>query len=387
MSQTWRGRPTIAEVSTAALAHNFRCVRARLRPGVEILAVVKADAYGHGALGAARVFAAAGAAALGVATVEEGAELRAGGVEIPVVVLGGHVLGQEEALLAHRLTPVIWDLERARALDGAVARTGAGGPVPVHLKVDTGMGRLGLRPEELPEFARALQALRHLEVAGLCSHFANAEAVDTAVADAQLARFREAMAALAAAGIRPRHCHIANSAAVLSRPDAHFTMVRPGLVLYGIAPAPHLASVVRLQPAMRLRTTVLQLKQVPPGTPVSYGGTYVTRRQSRIGVLPIGYADGYWRSLSNRAAVLVRGRRAPVAGRVCMDHTMVDLTEVPGVQEGDDVWLWGPAEGPAIDAAEVAAWGGTIAYEVLTSVGKRVPRRMVESFSASSAVD
>ncbi len=354
------GRPTVAEVSLAALRHNCRRVRELVGPGVAVLAVVKADAYGL----------AAGAWGLGVSSVAEGAELRRAGVTAPIVVLGGVFAGEEQAVVAGDLEVALWDADRARAL------ASPSHPVRVHLKVDTGMTRLGLDLAQVREFGELVRGTPGLEIAGVFSHFASADAVDTAAARAQAARFAGAVEALAAAGIRPRHVHLANSAGVLAAPGAHFTMVRPGIMLYGYAPASHLAERAALRPAMRLSTTITQTRHVPVGTPVSYAGTFVTARPSTIATLPVGYADGYHRLASNRAQVVVRGRRAPVAGRVCMDHTMIDVTGVDGVERGDGVLLFGDGLG----ADELAAWCETISYEMLTAVGKRVPRVHVEEW-------
>jgi alanine racemase len=370
-----QGRPTVAEVSLAALRHNGRRVRELIGPGVSVLAVVKADGYGHGAVMAARAFADAGAWGLGVSSVAEGVELRQAGVALPTVVLGGAFAGDEAEVVAHELQVAVWDAGRARALDAAAR--GAGRRVGVHLKVDTGMSRLGVDPASLSEFAAAVRGLAALDIVGVFSHFASADAVDTASALAQIARFEDAVRALAETGVRPPLVHLANSAGVLAAPSAHFTMVRPGIMLYGYAPAPHLARQAGVVPAMRLQSGIAQVRRVPAGTPVSYGATFVTRRPSTIATLPIGYADGLHRLASNRASVLVRGRRAPVAGRVCMDHTMIDATDVPGVVAGDRVVLFGDG----IGADEVAGWCETISYEVLTSVGRRVPRHYVEDFT------
>jgi alanine racemase len=379
MYQT-HGRPTVAEVSLAALRANCRQVRALVAPAVAVMAVVKADAYGHGAAVAARAFVEAGAAALGVSTVEEGRDLRAAGVPAPIVVLGGCFPGEEPAAAAADLAAAVWTVDAARAL--AAAAVAAGRRARVHVKVETGMGRLGVAVGDVGAFGTALRDLPGVEVSGVFSHFASADAVDTVAARAQLARFRAAVEALAAAGVRPPLVHLANSAAVLSAPDAHFSMVRPGLVLYGYAPAPHLAR-VPLRPAMRLRTAVAQARRVDAGTPIGYGGTFVTARPSTIAVLPVGYADGYHRLASNRARVLVRGRRVPVAGRVCMDHTMIDVTDVGGaVAAGEPVVLFGAQDGAALGADELAAWCDTIPYEMLTAVGRRVPRAHVEEFDA-----
>jgi alanine racemase len=340
-----------------------------------VLAVVKADAYGHGAVPAARVFLEAGAWGLGVSSVAEGVELRRVGIDAPIVVLGGTFTGDERDVVAHDLAVALWDPARARSLDAA-ARA-AGRNVAVHVKIDTGMTRLGLDLASVREFGELVRGLAGLETAGVFSHFASADAVDTAEARAQIARFEQAVEALASAGVRPPLVHLANSAGVVAAPAAHFTMVRPGIMLYGYAPAPHLAQRAGVVPAMRLQTAIAQARRVPAGTRVSYAGTFVASRPSTIAALPVGYADGYHRLLSNRAQVLVRGRRAPVAGRVCMDHTMIDVTDVPEVQAGDRVILFGDG----IGADELAGWCETISYELLTAVGRRVPRVYVEDFT------
>src|SRR5213592_2553280 len=331
------GRPTVAEVSLSALRHNCRRARELVGPGVAVLAVVKADAYGHGAVPAARAFLDAGAWGLGVSGVAEGRELRRAGLTAPIVVLGGAFAGEERDVAADDLEVALWDPERARAL------AAAGRPVRVHLKVDTGMTRLGLDAAQVRAFGELVRGMKGLEIAGVFSHFASADAVDTAAARAQA---------------------------------AHFTMVRPGIILYGYAPAPHLAERAAVRPAMRLRTAIAHTRRVPAGTPVSYAGTFVTARPSTIASLPVGYADGYHRLASNRAQVVVRGRRAPVAGRVCMDHTMIDVTDVDGADVGERVVLFGDGLG----ADELAGWCETISYEVLTAVGKRVPRVHVEEW-------
>jgi alanine racemase len=373
------GRPTIAEVSLSALRGNCRQVRELVGPGVAVMAVVKADAYGHGAARAALAFLEAGAKSLGVSTVEEGTELRRAGLAAPIVVLGGVFPGEEAALVKHDLATAVWTLERARSI-GAAAQA-AGQVAAVHVKVDTGMTRLGLDLADVHAFGEAIRGVAGVCVAGVFSHMASADAVDTATARAQIERFGSAVEALAATGIRPELVHLANSAAVLAAPGAHFTMVRPGIMLYGYAPAPHLAARAALRPALRLRTALAQVRAVPAGTAVGYAGTFVATRPSRIGVLPVGYADGYHRLASNRASVLVRGQRAPVAGRVCMDHTMVDVTDVGDVAPTEPVVLMGGQGAGMIGADEVAEWCETISYEVLTSVGRRVPRVYVEEFT------
>jgi alanine racemase len=366
------GRPTFAAVNAAALRQNFAALRAAVGPQVAVLAVVKANAYGHGAALVAPLLEAAGADYLGVATVDEGIDLRAAGIRKPILVLTGIGRNDLSAVRAHRLSVAILHREMVREL----AEAGPGAPLPIHIKVDTGMGRIGLLPAEVPALLDDIRRAGTFVLDGVFSHFANADSVDRDYCDYQLAAFRQAVAALEAAGARPRWIHLANSAAVLTRPDAHFTMVRPGIALYGISPVATAVPVptTELRPVMRLVTHVWQLKTVPAEFPVSYGQTFVTRQPSTIATLPIGYADGYSRRLSSRASVLIRGQRAPVVGRVCMDLTMVDVTDIGGVRRGDEVVLWGNQDGATISVSEVAAWQDTIAYEVLTGVGKRVPR-------------
>jgi alanine racemase len=367
-----RGRPTVAEVSLGALRCNFQQVRTLVGPRVGILAVVKANGYGHGAVPASRAFVGEGAAALGVATVEEGAELRAAGLRVPILLLGGTVPGQEEDVLDLELTPAVWDLERARALgELAAARNRR---LPVHLKIDTGMGRLGVLPDDVTAIGRGLAELPGLEVQGVFSHFACAEDVSGPAVAEQVRLFAVAVEDLAAEGVHPPEIHLANSAAVMTLAGAHASMVRPGIMLYGAPPDPALASRARLTPAMRFRSSVIQVKRVPAGTAVSYGQTFRTGRPSVLATVPVGYADGYPRVLSNRAEVLVQGQRAPVVGRVCMDLTVVDVTGISGVGAGTEVVLWGHQGKAEITCAEVAAWADTIPYELLTGVGMRVPR-------------
>ena len=317
-------------------------------------------------------------AALGVSSVEEAVELRRGKVKAPIVVLGGAFPGQEKEVVQHDLATAVWSLDAARALGAAAKR--AKRTVAVHLKLNTGMTRLGVEPADAPKMATALGEIPGLRLDGLFSHLASADAVDTASARAQIARFTDAVAAVASAGIRPPFVHLANSAAVIAAPDAHFTMVRPGIMLYGCAPASHLAERAQVRPALRLRSAVAQVRRVPAGTPVGYGATFVTARPSAIATVPIGYADGYHRLNSNRASMIVGGRRVPVAGRVCMDHTMLDVTDAGAVEAGAPVIAIGASGGVAVPADEVAGWSDTISYEVLTSIGRRVPRVYVEEF-------
>jgi len=366
----------VAEVSLAALAHNCRQACALVGSRVRVIAVVKADGYGHGAVAAARAFVRGGAAMLGVSSLAEGVELRRAGVDTAIVVLGGLFAGEAEDAIAHDLAAAVWTRDGAEAF--AAAARAAGRRAQAHVKIDTGMTRLGLDAGDVAGFGRALARLDGLAVAGVFSHLASADDVTQAAVARQIERFDAAVRALHEAGVRPGLVHLANSAAVLAAPHAHYDAVRPGIMLYGYAPAPHLAARADLRPAMRLVTRIVQVRRVPAGRAVGYGGTWVAARPSVIAALPVGYADGYHRLASNRAEVLVRGRRVPVAGRVCMDHVMLDVTDVPDVQANDRAILFGAEAGVAVTGDELAAWCETIPYEVLTAVGKRVPRVYVE---------
>jgi len=362
------GRQTFAVIDTTALRHNFAVTRSRVPATVDVLAVVKANAYGHDATIVAPVLESCGAAAFGVATLGEAVELREAGIERPILVLGGGNRRDVATLVEYRLSVAVVDAAMARDLTAASRR----GPLRVHLKVETGMGRLGTPPDDLP---KVLEILRHsddVEIEGVFSHFANADDVFTPHCEGQFGAFRHALAVLSAAGVAPRWRHLANSAATLVRPETHFDMVRPGIALYGLVPP--CVRDVDLRPVMRVVTHVLQVKELAAGSPVSYAQNFTTQRPSRIAVLPVGYADGYSRALSNRAQVLVRGVRVPVVGNVCMDLTMVDVTDVPGVAPGDEVVLWGTQAGATISADDVGSWQGSIGYEVLNRLGKRVPR-------------
>jgi alanine racemase len=310
----------------------------------------------------------AGADRFAVATTAEGELLRAAGLNGAVVVLGGVYPAEHDRVVAARLTPVIWNIDVAHAV--AARAAAAGRVVPVHVKVDTGMSRLGVAPTEVPALLRALAAVDGVTVEGLFTHFADAESVDGAATRRQLAVFEDLLRELGDARLRPRVVHAANSAATLTAPAAHFDAVRPGLALYGVYPCADARSKARLRPVMRFVTRIVAQRMTTRGTAVGYGGTFVAARPSVIATLPVGYADGYPRALSNRGEVLVRGHRAPIAGRVCMDQTMIDVTDVDGAAIGDEVVLWGGA----LPVTEVAACAETIAYELLARLGARVPR-------------
>jgi len=286
--------------------------------------------------------------------------------------LAGVFPDQLGELISNELVPVVYDVEILKQLDAEAQRRQK--TLGVHLKIDTGMGRLGVLAADAKEWIAELKNLRALKLEGVFSHFSHAESVEGDYTRKQLAIFNEVIAQLRAQGLAPPLVHFANSAATITMPAAYFDMVRPGIMLYGVYPSAAMASQIVLKPVLSWKTKILQLKKVPSGASISYGQTFVTKRESLIATLPVGYADGYSRLLSNRGAVLVGGQRAPIAGRVCMDLTMIDVTDIRNVQQGDEVVLLG-RQGPAeISADEMAAWTNTISYEILTSVGARVPR-------------
>jgi alanine racemase len=355
-----------------ALAANFGEVVRRAGER-KVLAVVKADAYGHGAVPVSKLLLELGADTLGVALVEEGRELRAAGIVAPILVMGALFPGQAEAIASLGLTPVVYSLPVAQALSLAAVKTGRS--IPVHVKIDTGMGRVGVAAETGVSFICELKSLQGIEVQGLMTHFADADLGDKRFSSEQMNRFESLLVALQQSGISIPLRHAANSAAVLDYGRAHFTMVRPGIMLYGYNPlADSGDGSIGLKPVLSLATRIVFLKKMPSGVPISYGRTFVTRRPSLIATIPIGYADGYSRGLSNRGEALVRGVRVPVAGRVCMDMCMLDVTDVPGVSERDDVVLIGAQGREEISADDIAELTGTISYEVLCGVSRRVPR-------------
>jgi alanine racemase len=371
-------RPTRAEIDVGALTRNHATLRTAA-PVVDVLAVVKADAYGHGAVPVSRALEAAGVCFLGVALVEEGLALREAGLRSDILVLGGAYDGGWDRMLEHRMVPVVFRPEHLNALEAAARARGT--TARAHLKVDTGMGRLGVLPVDVPAFLEAARACRHVELEGLCSHFANADLADAALTGLQVARFRTALGQMRAAGFEPRWRHLSNSAGLLALPEARdgveMNLARPGLALYGLVPAPWLRPPRTLESVLSWKTAVVHLKSVPAGTPISYGSTWTAPRPSRIATLPVGYADGWSRLLSNRGSVLIHGRRAPVVGRVCMDLCMVDVTDVAGAEVGDEVVLIGRQGAETQDAHQLAGLQSTIAYDVLCAIGARVPRVVV----------
>ena len=365
-------RPTRAEISLGHLRHNLSEL-ARVAQ-VPIWSVLKADAYGHGAKAVARTLERAGSAGICVALIEEGIELREAGIQIPILIMGGHYTGAWPELLRHSLTPVLSRQDQIESLAEEVRERG-GPAFGVHIKIDTGMARLGVPMHELRPFASALSSCRELRLDGVMTHFASAESDPEFVAR-QLALFEQGTQLLGQAGLSVRQRHAANTAALLGHPAARLDLVRPGIGLFGLAPG--IRGAAQLRPVMRVRSEVISLRSLSAGASVGYGATFRATSDTRIATIPMGYGDGLSRALSNRGQVLVRGRRAPIVGAVSMDLTSIDVSGVPGVEIGDEVVVLGAQSGPlgegTLSAEEIAAQTGTIAWEVLTAVSRRVPR-------------
>jgi alanine racemase len=376
-------RPAWVEVDLGAIEHNTRQLVHHVGRSVELMAMVKANAYGHGAVEVSRAALRGGARWLGVFSAGEGLELRRAEIDAPVLVVGATPPRWLQAAIANQLTLTISTAESAAAVDEAAhtLRTRA----RVHVKVDTGMGRLGLLPEGVAEFARSVSRLDNIEIEGAFTHFAVADTPDARSVKSwgldytqqQLAQFRMAVERLEHLGIPLRYQHAANSPATLRLPEAHFNLVRSGILIYGLDPSPEVPCPPGFRPALAFKTEVALVKAVPAGTYVSYGATFQAARPTRLAVLMTGYADGWRRAPRRGGAVLVRGQRAPIVGRICMDQTMADVTDIEGVRDGDEVVLIGRQGAEAIRAEEVAAELGTNNYEVVSTISARVERRFV----------
>ena len=373
------GRPTFAEIDMDALRHNLRSAREFIGNEVKIMAVVKANAYGHGAIECARVLESESVDWFGVALIEEAVELRGAGISKPILCLGGCSTGDERDLLEFNITPVIFNLEQAGALQ--MAASDAGQIMRVHIKIDTGMGRLGIRWNKLDAFIKQLAAFSNLKVEGLMSHYAAANDInENDFTRLQLDRFFESLSKFEAAGLRPEIIDIANSPGAVGHHDSRFGMIRLGGVLYGLGedtlsdklPKPELI------PVMSLYSSIADIKEVREGETVGYGRTFTCNRDTRIALLPIGYNDGYRRLLSNKANVIINGRLAPVIGRISMDWTIVDVTEVPDAKIGSTVIMIGRENGLEVSAADLGTFADTISYEITCGIGSRIPRKYVD---------
>jgi alanine racemase len=375
-------RPTWAEVSLANLRQNYRTVAEYVGTGVTVCAVVKADAYGHGAVECALALEQEGASWLGVTSLDEAIPLREEGVGTRILLMTGFWRGEEGEIVRLRLTPTVWEVGQIERMERAAARLGVTQQA-IHLKIDTGMGRLGAAPEDLPRICSVLKSSPHLKVEGVSTHIASSEVLDAPSVGEQLKTFEAARKTLAECGLQPELIHAANTSAVISHHESWNSMVRPGLALYGYhLPFERAGRMVSgralklpVKPVLTWKTRILSLREMRGGQALGYGGTYVTKAPSRIAMLPVGYADGLNRGLSSGGRVIVREHYAPIVGRISMDLTMVDVTGIPGIEVADEVILLGSSDGLTVDAREHADLAHTIPYEILCAISKRVPRR------------
>ncbi|MBZ5571065.1 MAG: alanine racemase [Acidobacteriia bacterium] len=376
-------RPTWAEVSLSALRQNFRIVQKHVGDGVTICAVVKADGYGHGAVECARALEDEGARWFGVTSLDEAIPLREAGIHSRILLMTGFWRGEEEEIVHLKLTPTVWETGQIELLEKAAAHMDA--RLPIHLKVDTGMGRLGVAPEDLPQLCVALKASKHLVVEGLSTHLASSEVLDAPSVPEQLQSLDRVDQLLENEGFHPPLVHAANTSAVISRGESWNTMVRPGIALYGYyLPFERAGREVSgkglrlpVKPVLTWKTRILSLRDVRANQALGYGGIYVTKAPARVAVLPVGYADGFNRALSSRGRVIVGEHYAPIVGRISMDLTLVDVTGLPDIAVGDEAILLGARDGLSVDAREHAALANTVLYEILCGISKRVPRRHI----------
>ena len=363
--------PAWLEIDLGAIEDNVRAIVRAVGPRCAVMAVVKANGYGHGLVESALAAVRGGASWLCVARVEEGSRLREEGVDAPILVSGGTLPSEAQDLVRYGLDATVYSRQQVGALSRAAERLGL--EAGIQIKVDTGMGRLGVTPAELPGLTQACQKAPGVRLHGVWSHLATADHQDDRYAKMQ---FRQFKAALRAVHWKPSSglAHISSSAAIVRFREMHLSAVRPGLLIYGLRPATTATVSIECRPALSLKARVVMIKTRPAGTPLSYGCAYVTERRTRVATLPVGYGDGYKRSLGNQAQVLLRGRRAPIVGRVCMDHLLVDVTDVPGVAVGEEAVLIGRQGKATISACEVAGWGGTIVNEIVCALTSRLPR-------------
>jgi alanine racemase len=377
-------RPTWAEVSLSALRQNYRTVRDYVGRGVTVCAVVKAYGYGHGAVECAKALEQEGASWLGVTSLDEAIPLREEGIDTRILLMTGFWRGEEEDIVRLGLTPTIWEDGHIELFERAAARVGVT-QHPVHLKIDSGMGRLGAAPENLPQICAALKSSPHLKLEGFATHLASSEVLDAPSVGEQLKVFAAAQRVLHDYGFDPPLVHAANTSAVISHHESWNTMVRPGLALYGYhLPFERAGRIVSgaglrlaVQPVLTWKTRILSVREMRAGQALGYGGTYVTKAPARIAVLPVGYADGLNRGLSAGGRVIVREHYAPIVGRISMDLTLVDVTGIPGIAVADEVILLGSHDGLSVDAREHAELANTIPYEILCAISKRVPRKFI----------
>ncbi|NJP10419.1 MAG: alanine racemase [Leptolyngbyaceae cyanobacterium RU_5_1] len=376
------------EIDLAALAHNVRQIRSLLAKRTDLMAVVKADAYGHGAITVAEAVLRAGASWLGVATIPEGIELREAGIKAPILILGAtYTPEQIRAIARWNLQPTLCTPKQALVFAETLAELPKPVRLPVHLKLDTGMSRLGTPWQEALEFVQLVQRLPDLAIASVYSHLATAENLDRTVVNQQQQRFETAISQIKAAGIDPSRLHLANSAGTLTDAALHYDLVRVGLAIYGLYPADHLRTVINLNPVLQVKARITQVKTIRAGTGVSYGHRFIADRDMPIAVVGIGYADGIPRNLSNNMAALVRGQRVPQIGSITMDQLMLDIRQVPNLREGDVVTILGQDGNQSISADDWATTLGTISWEILCSFKHRLPRVAIAHSSSDLALE
>lgn len=365
-------RPTWTEIDLDAIAHNYRAIKNRLTKGTDVLAVVKANAYGYGMVEVARRLAKEKVPYLGVASVDEAIVLRKAGIKLPILILSSILPKEIKGALEYGLTLTVCDGDLPLVIDKAARKLNE--RALVHVKVDTGMGRLGIWHDEADRLIEEVLAFKNIILEGIFTHFSSADEEEVHYTVRQINNFKRLIADIELKGAEIRYVHAANSAGAVLYKDSHFNMVRPGLMLYGLYPNEAIAKIVKLKPALSLKTQIIFLKRTPAGRSISYGRTYTTEKETIIATLPIGYADGLNRHLSNRGEVIIRGKRAPIVGRICMDHTMIDVGHVAGVKVGDEVVLIGSQGNHTITVEEIARLLDTIPYEVVCWISSRVPR-------------
>jgi alanine racemase len=372
-------RPNWAEVSLSALRKNFKAIAQRVAPAA-VCAVIKCNAYGHGVVACGQALEADGVKWFGVTGPEEGACIREAGMRGRILLMTGFWRGEEDAVVVNRLTPAVWTLDHIERLERAVRARRANGKLPVHLKVDTGMGRVGVPAAEAEPLARRIAGSEYLELEGVFSHIASSEVLDAEDAAAQIVDFNRALSTLRAAGLEPPLRHLSNSAAIAGRPDTWNTMVRPGLALYGYLPpfsvhaGVKLSAPLAVEPVLTWKARIISQREVPAAQAIGYNATYITQAPSRIAVIAAGYGDGFNRAMSNKGRVIIRDHYAPVVGRISMELTAIDVTGIPGTEIGDEALLIGRSEHCSVTAEDHARWVGTIPYEITCGINWRVPR-------------
>ncbi len=371
-------RPVWLEINLDAIAHNVKKIRQIVGKNTQIIAVVKANAYGHGAIEVSETLLKNGVTMLGVGVIEEGVVLREAGIKAPILVCGLTINDQLESLVMYNLTATACKLKTIQTLSRIASKKKK--KVRVHIKIDTGMGRLGIPSEDTLNFVKEIGKMKNIEIEGIFTHFAATNEEDGNYTRKQFEKYKKALLELERERINIPLKHVANSTAILNSSRFHLNAVRPGIIVYGLFPSPKTKQIVQLRPAAEFKTKIIFLKEVSAGKSIGYGKTYTTTRPTRIATLPVGYADGYSWLLSNKGEVLVRGERAPIIGRICMDLCMIDVTHIEGVEIGDEVVLWGKQGSGMVSAEEIAQRIGSIVYEVICMVDKeRVPKVFIKN--------